>query len=249
MWGLIEAFGLLTIVPMPSRPNSGPLMLRRSMPFFPLVGLVAGLGAGAAYWIGAQLWAPIAGCALAVVFLAAVTGNLHLDGLADTADGVFGGTSKERRLLIMRDSRVGTHAVVAVVSALLLKLLFLWAVPAQARTITLMVSAAVGRWSAVYAATVYPYARSAPGTGRAFADQAVPTDLAWASAVALVAALLLLGGVGAAGLVAAVLATAIASRFISKRLGGMTGDTYGALVEVTEIAALAAVSALMRYAR
>jgi len=246
MWGLIEALGLLTIAPVPSRATSDALALRRSLPFFPAVGLVLGLGAGGAYWVGARVWAPIAGCALAIVFSAAVTGNLHLDGLADTADGVFGGSSREHRLLIMRDSRVGTHGVVAVVSALLLKLLFLWAVPPQARVAALVLSAAVGRYSAVYAATLYPYARPGPGTGRAFAEQALPRDLAWASTVVLAASFALLGLVGAASLVGGILTTAIAAGFINKRLGGMTGDTYGALVEVSEIAVLAAVSALAR---
>ena len=108
------ALGFLTRIPV-GRIAHGESDLTRTAAYFPLVGVVVAAIGFAAWWVGTSLLGSFAGAVLSVLAVVVVTGALHEDGLADTVDGLWGGSTPERRLAIMRDSRLGTYGAVAVV--------------------------------------------------------------------------------------------------------------------------------------
>src|SRR5262249_30758963 len=133
MIGLLIACQFLTRLPVPLRTAMDPVQMGRSMRWFPLVGaligaLVAGIDAGLGLVVGDE----VRGVAL-VVALAAITGGLHLDGLMDSCDGLFSVATPARRLEIMRDSRVGSFAVIGLTTLLLLKYAALLSLPGPLR--------------------------------------------------------------------------------------------------------------------
>ena len=245
MRALLTAIRFLTRVPVPG-PHAGAEELGRATIFFPAVGgliglLLAGVNLGAEL-----LWhsAPVSN-ALVIVTLVLVTGGLHLDGLMDICDGVFGGRTREQALQIMKDSRVGAFGVLGAICVLLLRFGFLFPLSGALKWRGLVLMAAAGRWSFVYAIARFPYAR-AEGTGRAFKEQVRGRHLFWASVLAV--------GIGACLFrvkflpLAAIawLAAWAQARYLSGRLGGLTGDAYGFIGEVTEVVILAAVPLVAR---
>ena len=251
--GLASAIRLLTALPLPNPQGDGvgARLLASgehfdagwALPFFPVAGGLVGLIAAGAFWAGSFGISPLAGAALALVAEALVTAGFHYDGLADTADGLWASHhTRERSLEIMKDSRVGAHGVVAVGCALIARCALLAALmPGQLGLI--VAAAAVARLASVYAAVVAPYAR-ATGTGASVAFQARSWYLAAAAALAAAIVYGSAGLTGLCGLVAALLAAAAITWRISRRLGGMTGDTYGATIVLTDIVALGAMLAV-----
>ena len=118
---LLAAIGFLSVAPVPSRWRGGKAELGRSLPYFPVVGLLFGVAAGLLARVLEYALPPAPAAVLLVIVLALLTGGLHVDGLADTADGFFSSRPKERILEIMRDSRTGAMGAAAVVCVLLLK--------------------------------------------------------------------------------------------------------------------------------
>jgi adenosylcobinamide-GDP ribazoletransferase len=172
---------------------------------------------------------------VAVLLLAAnalATGGLHLDGLMDTADGVFGGRTVERRLEIMRDSRIGAFGALAGGLTLLGQYACLSELTGVARLTALVVALSLGRWTMAAAIGAFPSAR-ATGLGATFHQAGGRWPLALATGIALAAAAAA-GLVGLCGFGAAVLVTLLGGRFLTGRLGGLTGDTYGALAMIAE---------------
>lgn len=178
-----------------------------------------------------------------------LTGGLHFDGLMDTADGIFSHRSRERMLEIMQDSRVGNMAVMAGISVFILKIAALSTLPAEVLPIVLILAPTLGRFAETFAIAKYPYAR-AEGKGKVWHDTTrFPADVLAAAVipVALVAAFSYL--LGAAAIVVAYLLISLAvgwaaSAYFASRLGGHTGDTYGAVVEITETISLVIFSLL-----
>jgi adenosylcobinamide-GDP ribazoletransferase len=234
---LVAAFAFLTRLPV----WSGPLLdedLGRSVTFFPVVGLVLGLGlTGAGALVDGAL-SPTLGAVVVVALLAALTGGLHLDGLADVFDALGGGRGDRQRMLdIMKDSRIGAHGAAALVLLLLAKVLAAAEVLARRDLAGLLAFPAIARWAVTPAIVFHPYARD-EGTGRAFNGQARAWEVAGATAL-LALALAALGPrlfVPAAGALAAASALAL---WLRRRLGGLTGDVYGASIELAEVVALA----------
>lgn len=216
----------------------------RSQAWFAAVGLLIGGLLCGIDWLASRALPDEAVAALAVVALAAITGALHLDGLGDTADGLFGGGTPQRRLEIMRDIHAGSFAVVAIVSVLLLKYAALVALPDVERRQSLLLAPCVARAAVIAMVAVFPYAR-AEGMGATFRDHAMPLALLVAGATAITASLILFGAAGvivAAGGVAVALAV---GAYATRLIGGVTGDVYGATVEVTEAATLLIIAALV----
>ena len=210
--------------------------------WYPLVGAGIGAVAAAAHWamVRAHLpaLAPWAALAAAIV----VTGAFHEDGLADSADGLFGGHDRARRLEIMRDSRVGTYGVVALVLVLGAQVAALGALPPPLAWRALVAAHALGR-AAALPLTLMPYARAEGGLGASVAQRVPAAALAVALATGLVPLALLpwplgLAAAGAAGLVALV-----AARRFARDLGGITGDTLGAVVKLAELSTYVAAAA------
>ena len=207
------------------------------MAYFPLVGLLIGISAAVVHFLLSYVLAPQVCDLVAIAFMVIVTGNMHGDGLMDTADGIYSGRPRERILEIMRDSCVGSHGVMAGVLVLLAKFVLLGQLPPEVKQFALILTPAMGRWAQVYGATVYPYARTGGGTG-GFTDHVGRREIFWASLTALAAAVLLFGLWGGILAGAVLVGTAAIGRYIAAKIGGMTGDTLGAMSEMTEVLSL-----------
>lgn len=234
---LAEAIRFLTIIPVPGLPTENERSLVTAIPWFPLVGLLLGAVLAALGALAGLAWDAVARAALLVVAWGILTGGLHLDGLSDTFDAVMSWRPRERKLEIMRDSRVGAMGVLALVAVLLLKFAFLLSA-GDSWWLAVLLAPLLGRWADIYGIYRFPAAREG-GLGRSFNAQVQQRDLILASAVT-VTALLLFGGL--AGLVALLVVWAVAhllARWWTRDLGGLTGDTYGALCEICEVIALA----------
>ena len=241
-WGpLALSVGLLTVIPAPAVAMS-PLVAGRAAALFPLVGaliglLLGGLGLGLDRFLPPG---PTAALLLAAATL--LTGGLHLDGLMDTADGLAGGRDPERRLAIMRDSRVGAAGVAAGVLAILTQFASLSELPGQTRLVALVAAGAVSRWAVLAAMALFPAARP-EGLGAAFrAGVTLPVAAVGTGLVLIVA--LLTRPLGLLALLAATVAMLLLGRALARRLGGLTGDAYGAIAAATETTALVAAVAI-----
>jgi len=239
----VLAVQFLTVVPLPLSVPAAPADLGRALGLFPLIGAALGLAlAGLDAALRLALPPAVAGV-LVVAAGALLTGGLHLDGLMDSADGVFGGRTPVRRLEIMRDSRVGSFGVLAGVFQVLLKVTALAALGAGVRGQALIAALVAGRLALVLAVWLFPYARP-DGLGAGFKAGVRPAGVAAAVALAVLGCGLALGPAGLLLLAAAGGVAALAGRWLAARLGGgLTGDTYGALCEVAEVAVLLGVLA------
>jgi adenosylcobinamide-GDP ribazoletransferase len=235
-WGPIAgSIGFLTVIPVPHVAMS-PTLTERSLALFPLIGaligaLLGGLAIGLDHILPAG---PVA--ALLIAGGALLTGGLHLDGLMDTADGIFGGRSPEQRLTIMRDSRVGAFGVMAGGVALLGQFACLSELTGHARFTALVVAATMSRWAMLMALAIFPAARTA-GLGAIF--QVAATRTAGIAGTLFVILLALVSGrLGVIALVASTGVVLGCGHLLTRRIGGLTGDNYGAIAVVTETAVL-----------
>jgi adenosylcobinamide-GDP ribazoletransferase len=235
-WGPIAgSIGFLTVIPVPHLAMS-PTLIARSLALFPLIGaLIGALLGGIALWLDPILPAgPIA--ALLIAIGALITGGLHLDGLMDTADGLCGGRSPEQRLTIMRDSRVGAFGVIAGGVALLGQFACLSELTGHARFIALVIAGTMSRWALLMALTIFPAARTS-GAGATFHAAATrAAGIAGTLFVVLIAPVS--GQVGVIALAFSTVAVLGCGHLLTKRLGGLTGDCYGAIAVVTETVVL-----------
>jgi adenosylcobinamide-GDP ribazoletransferase len=234
------ALTFLTKLPWPWRGPADAAALARSMFWFPWVGAILGLIFWAA-WAGLQKVLPTpAAAALLLALTVWVTGGLHLDGLADTADGLGGGRTPEERLRIMKDSRVGAFGVISLILGLVLKFsLFLSLATQTAGAGALLLFPVISRWGMVLLAYLSPYARPQGGLGQAMTLGVSPRVLIGASLSAGGLALLILGAPGLVLFIAAAALVWLGSLYFHHRLGGITGDVLGATNEVLEVLVLA----------
>ena len=224
-------WSFLTAFPAPA-VDATPNVLAAALASFPLVGATIGAGLGGVGLILDRVLPPAPVAVFVVALSVLVTGGLHLDGLMDTADGVFGGRSVERRLEIMRDSRVGAFGVGAGVATLLGQYSCLGELTSVARLTGLIAALTMARWAIVLSMVWFPSARQT-GLGATF-QQACSRRTA-VGATALAALIGLANGTnGFLALVGTALVTAGIGSFLTRRLGGLTGDCYGAIAVVVE---------------
>jgi adenosylcobinamide-GDP ribazoletransferase len=232
--GLLDALSFLTILPMPARVARGErFALTAAVPWFPVVGALAGGFAGGLRVAFDPLLGRGPSSALAMVGLVAISGALHQDALADLADGVGARGDAQRRLEVMRDPRVGTFGALALILWALLLFTSLERLGSDHALLTLVAAAASGRLAAPLQALMSPPAR-ADGLGaqlRASAPAAAAASLA-AAAIAIAAVGPLRGGLSCA---VAVLAAFFTARTARRTFGGVTGDTLGAGIALTEV--------------
>lgn len=240
------AMQFLTRLPVPALPRFEPDWTTRSSRYFPLIGQIVGALSAAVLLGASHVWSSWIAALLAVGAGVLITGAFHEDGLADTADGLGGGQTAERRLEIMKDSRVGTYGVVALVLTLALKVAALAGLPPMQAAAALLAAHGLGRGAAVVAMRLTPYAAA----GEAGKWKPVPQGVHTGEAVfALLTALwplaLLPWTAGVAGIaLGAVLATTLA--LLAKRLiGGHTGDVLGGIEQVFELGFLLGLGAAL----
>ncbi len=240
MRGLRAAIGFLTILPAgPQIPASG---LSKAPAWFPAVGLL--LGATVAVLDGLFRWLGLAdgsssllAGALLVAVLAWLTRGLHLDGFMDTCDALAGGHDREQRLELLRDPHVGAFSVVGVVLLLVVKLSSLAALPMESRFGTIALAPCLARWAILVVMDRFPYVRR-EGLGTPFLRDGSRRSLVGGSVVAVVATVALSGPVGLVLIAAAGLVSGAVGAWAKRRIGGVTGDVYGAACEVSEAAVL-----------
>lgn len=241
--GVIAALTFLTAIPAGRRAAIAAPDLRRGVALFPLVGALVGAIVAVTAWGAAQFTTPLVAAVLGVTAGASVTAAIHLDGLADTADGVgaaLAGGDVERA---MADPRSGPFGVVALSLDLLLRAAAIAALLGLDRFPWEVVgAAALARAGPVALALVYPYAGADHGRGgwTASLDRRrclVAVGIGAAIAVAT-------AGVGAiAMIISAAAVSVIVGRWSARRLSGMRGDTYGAVTELSETLAVTAAAA------
>jgi len=241
MRGLLVACRYLTTLPLP--PAEGPEDLGRAAGWLPVVGVLMGVLLAAAMVVATALVPPLVAAVLVVALWAGLTGGLHLDGLADTLDGLGGGFSREEALSIMRDSGIGAYGVVGLVLVLVLKLSGLASLPADLQWRAVLVAPALGRLGPLLLARLCPPARP-EGAGHAFALSVGASALIAGGGVATVAAVGCWGPWGALLLALAAAEAAAFAAYLRHRLGGLTGDCLGALVEASEAGTLTVLAGL-----
>ncbi|MBT9166055.1 MAG: Adenosylcobinamide-GDP ribazoletransferase [Chloroflexi bacterium] len=235
--GFWTAWQFLTVFPAPGGRGFSESGIGRSISYFSLVGLILGaILLGLDQLLGLFL-PPLLVSALLVVSLILFTGALHLDGLMDTCDGFALRSSAAERLRVMADSRVGGFGVVGACSLILLKYISLITIPVGLRAVALLLMPTVGRWSVVYAITVFPSARK-EGLGQVFKKQASWLRMGMATVITVAVAAAFLNYAGVAMVVVVWVTVFLLGRTLTSRLGGLTGDAYGAIIELSEVASL-----------
>lgn len=227
----------LTIIPLPFDTKCTKEDLGRSLAFFPLAGLTIGALLAGLNWIIAPLFSRPLADALLITALAAVTGALHLDGLADVCDAIAARGSRERFLAVMKDSHVGAVGAVGLVLGVLLKWQALVAVPGEIKWQALLLFPALARFAQVQTIVFARNARQ-DGLGSAFIGGAGASRLVIAGVTTLAAAWLLMALKGVLVLAGVMAATWLLRTWFNRKIGGITGDVVGCINELAEILAL-----------
>lgn len=232
---LRAAVSFLTVLPLANADGSPGERLGRA--YFPAIGALVGLAAAAVFVVTTALSTPLLAAAAAVAALSALTGAIHLDGLADSADGLLARGDVARRLEVMRDPRLGSYGVTAVVLVLVLEVAALSSMAPARAIVALVIAGALSRLATLSVLVFTPYVRSTGLGVAAWDPKHRPIDLAvGAGATAIVClldwrrALVAVVMVSLTALIVVVLAR--------RRIGGATGDVCGATAELCELATL-----------
>lgn len=232
-----------TRLPLPSLPGLTADDLRRSSTYFPLVGwLIGGVAAGV-WWSALKVFSPTVASGLSLAATVILTGAMHEDGLADVCDGFGGGSTKEKILVIMQDSRVGAFGLVGLVLTLGLKWQTVAALPLALAPVILLAGHAASRSASISLMATLDYAREGQSKARALTSRLGAARLATTILLGLCPLALLPSRLWWA--VLPVLAIRIVSAsWFRHRIGGYTGDCLGATQQVSELAFLLTVEAL-----
>jgi adenosylcobinamide-GDP ribazoletransferase len=234
------AIQFLTRVPVPSQPYETDA-LSRAVKFFPLVGLLIGASGALVHFLLAPHLPRLIVALLILIYFVCITGCLHEDGLADAADGFGGGWSREQVLIIMHDSRIGSYGAAALTLSLGARLLLISALP-LAHVVQYLVAAHVlCRWTTLPLSYYLPPARSQredqiAGQGARVAQLTTRGTLIAGTifSFAIVVAVLRMRAV--APILISIALTLVSGAYFKRRIGGVTGDCFGAANQITEIA-------------
>lgn len=235
----LAALQFLTRIPVPEQPYE-PDSLVRAVKFFPLVGLLIGMGAAALHLILAPHLPRLAAAVLVLLYLVFITGCLHEDGLADSADGFGGGTSRERILLILRDSRIGSYGGIALALSLISRVVLLASLPLAQVTSYLITAHVLCRWTTLplsyFLASARPALQNQPnGQGVRIARLTSTPTLIGGTIFSFAIAIVLLKTNAIAPILSAIAFTALTATYYKRRIGGVTGDCFGATNQLSEI--------------
>jgi adenosylcobinamide-GDP ribazoletransferase len=228
---LLSAIRFMSIIPLGDRQVFEP---KAMLPFFPLVGLILGGILALGDLLFKSLWPGPVAALLDLILLVILTGGLHLDGLGDTADGLYGRRTREKALAIMKDSRIGAMALLAIVLSLAVK----WAGMAAlgpGRSFFLLIIPAYARGSILFGVRYLPYGRPEGGTGHDFfQDRPVLADF-WGLLMPAGISLFL-GWHGFLLNLAFSATVVLILTYYRRKLGCITGDMLGAMTEISEAA-------------
>jgi len=229
----IAALQFLTLAPPIIRRPFTAEEVGKAAGWFPLVGGLLGCLLAGLDWGLMRIFPAEVSSVLVLAASAVVTGALHLDGFLDACDGLFGGYTAEKRLEIMRDERVGAFGLVGGVLLLLLK----WAalVACSERAVAIVLAFLLSRWAMTLSIALAPYAR-AKGVGRAIKDHAGGAEVALATVITLASALTVGRWMGLLAIAWVGIVTWLGAHLALTKVPGLTGDLYGALSELVEVA-------------
>lgn len=235
----LAAVQFLTILPVKIKGGISDKDLAGSAAYFPLVGLLVGAALAVSYNILVLFFPPAVTCAFIMIINVVISGGLHIDGFIDTVDALASGADKKRMLEIMREGRPGAVGLAAVILLFLAKYSLLVSLPKGTIEVSLISMAVLSRASFVVSSAIYPYAREGEGLGKRFAQKIGAKELLIAGITVLIVAGYIFR-LSALFLILTVLAVVFAfNGYIRGKLGGITGDTMGALGEIVEVLVLA----------
>jgi adenosylcobinamide-GDP ribazoletransferase len=237
---LLTAVQFLTRIPVPNLPYD-PNSLSRAVKFFPVVGLGIGSAAALLHQLLTPHFPRLITALLVVAFLVTLTGGLHEDGLADTADGFGGGSSREQILVILKDSRIGSYGGTALTLSLLVRVLLLASLPLPQVPQYLIAAHVLCRWTTLPLSYYLAPGRTqqAPagaGQGARIASLTTRTTLIMGSIFTLAICVVVLRTRAAAAIGITILVTLLSGLYFQRRIGGVTGDCFGAANQLAEIA-------------
>lgn len=238
MKSILFALQHLTRLPLP-HVSFDEVSCGRATAFFPLAGVVIGAVMAAVVWAVGWYLPYQLQASLLIVLMVVLTGGIHLDGFTDSIDGLFSGRQRERKLEIMRDSRIGAFGVIGVICLLLFKFSLLAGIPAHVLIKLLVVVPAISRWNMTLVIFVFPYARQ-EGLGTIYKKYCGIRELLLATVLAGAAAGILLGVYGVLLMLMGGLIAYLVGKKASRELGGLTGDIYGFINELSEVLLLLA---------
>ena len=235
------AFGFMTVLPIPQRKEWSDLDFGWSAVFYPLTGALIGLGAAAALRLFSAVLAGPVSAFLALIVWILLSGGLHWDGLADCFDGFGCSAAPERRLEIMKDSRLGTYGALGIFCSLILKWLCIWHLPDHKFLIFFAITGAAARWAMLF---LLSKRLANPNGMAAMLKQHCPKSvLLYALPVPLLLALLY-GSFGFLYLLIGLCSTFVLGLIAEKKIGGINGDVLGFSIELAEIVLLLAAQVL-----
>jgi adenosylcobinamide-GDP ribazoletransferase len=247
----LNALRFMTIVPVPSSDAAtAPDWLSRCVKYFPAVGIGIGAASAVVLLLAGAIWGPVIAALLAVATSIVVTGALHEDGLADTADGFGGGRSVEKRLAIMKDSRIGAYGALALAFGVALRVTAMAEMPLWSGAAALIAAHAAARITPAFVMNALPYAGDTAAMKVSYTDAPVSANDIRLALLVVVGALVPLAfisilSVASGLLLGAGLATAIAL-WARRLIGGYTGDVLGAVEQMFEIGFLLGVAATIQ---
>ena len=208
--------------------------------FFPLVGLIIGSINAFAYYMLSFIFNVSISIVLVMLINVLITGALHIDGLADTCDGIFSSRKKENMLEIMKDSRIGTNGSVAIFFDLILRILLLCSISKNSRILALVLASVISRTMLVFLCYISKYARPEGGMGNLFIGKVEIKNVLLTLFFSIALSCLFLKYFGIIIIVFCVIFSWLFSKYITSKLGGITGDILGAGNELCEIIIFAA---------
>ncbi|ABD07979.1 cobalamin-5'-phosphate synthase [Rhodopseudomonas palustris HaA2] len=245
---LLNAIQFMTVLPTRGAARLDADWVLSAVKYFPLVGAMIGFVCAGVLLIASTIWTGTVAATLAILAGVILTGALHEDGVADTADGLFGGRTREQRLLIIKDSRIGSYGAVTLVASLLLRIVVLASLPPWLGAAALVAGHSLGRAGIVLVMSVLPYAGNVATAKLNYPTQRIGTADAIVAAAftALGMMWLVIGDAGAAacGLAGAVIAGLLPALAAHRLLGGYVGDVLGATEQLAQIGLLLGVAAI-----
>ena len=229
MRNLLAALRFITILPLGKQKNFDP---RGMVPFFPVIGLLLGAMVSLFDLAAIRLWPLPVAALLDVLFLLFLTGAFHLDGLGDTADGLYGHRQKEAALAIMKDSRIGVMGLVAIIASLSVK----WAGIAnlhENRFFFLLIIPAYARASMLFGMYYLEYGRVNGGAGKPFFENKIKPTAFWTLLIPITISMFM-GWQGMIINIAFALLVVIILVYYKRKMNCITGDMLGAMTEITE---------------
>jgi adenosylcobinamide-GDP ribazoletransferase len=235
LYDFLTALQFLTRIPVPQFPFTSE-SFPRSVKFYPVIGAIVGSLAALVHHLLTPHLSPVVTATLTVAFTVLLTGALHEDGLADVADAFGGGWTRDRVLLILRDSRIGAYGAAALALSLILRITLLSSLSPAVAIRSLVAAHILCRWTTLPLSFFFPAARPAEdGQGVRIASLTTTATLVFGTVFTFAAAALLLHARALPALALACTATLLSGLYYRHRIGGVTGDCFGATNQLAEI--------------